>query len=345
MCGLYVWGNALTGATVSSYYALDLNMTCSVAVTNDGFIRCYNHGTGSTRPESVMWLAAPNDTADYLLDFEGTGVPWSDTNKNIVIRVVSTDYYIPTGTATVGLQLIAAYTDGILISGAATDGIHISGACTTGINIGATCTSGINQGAASTSTGSGITSNTTSARTGFYFDDGTSALTGYTETMNVGYVLTNDISGGASVNLSVLHVYLDMRADVVIGTSSGFAALWASALIRNSKTFDGGDLRDIAAIHANLDIAAGSTLAAGSFGCAISIGANFQGTHTGQVACFHIRYEASGDPWDALIKFNETGGASGTGCIATSAGSQDTAKWIKVLLDSTVFKIPLYADS
>jgi len=94
------------------------------------FLHIINLNDAVAAIDSVFYLEQGNGqagVATYLIDLDATVVPWNDTNKNLAIRVVSTAYYIPTGTSTIGLTLIAAYTDGIKFTGACTDCIEFAG--------------------------------------------------------------------------------------------------------------------------------------------------------------------------------------------------------------------------
>jgi hypothetical protein len=154
---------------------------------------------------------------------------------------------------------------------------------------------GIFIGASAASAGSGIPLDAVNYQgNGFFADDGGVALTGSTENVMVRYAITEAIGSGA-VSASALHASQWVYADY---TGSGnLSGVWAHFLVPTGVTIDNssGARAIAAALHASLDLASGSTLAASSQAAGVSVSGNLGGTITGVASGVRVLSPSAGE--------------------------------------------------
>jgi hypothetical protein len=179
----------------------------------------------------------------------------------------------------------------------------------------------------------------TGATCGIYFDDGGSALTAWGEGFTVGLSVLTDSTVATQTGWPyTAFFYKDIRANITSATNAHWPTVMINTSIASTKTLDGFDSAGVSSLHVSTDVS--GTLAGGTCLSDISFGGNSTGSISGQWVYMDVRPGTNVANRTAFIKFY-----SGSGAVATSAGNQDTAKWIKVLWDNTVMKIPLYATS
>jgi len=227
-----------------------------------------------------------------------------------------------------------AWQHGIYIDAdSCTTGITI-GTATTGMSIGAGCTSALQIGAAATTAGSGVTVNA-AAPVGFYFDDGGSALTAWSECFTVGLVLPTASTGGTQTGMpSATHIYIDQQANYTgpAGNQQAITALWAGYLVRNTSTLDGFDQGGAHAIQASVDVATGCEVADGTTLAGIQFSGNWSlGTITGYIVPIHI--PVTNANWSAFMKIDEAN------CYQDTAAGSGGYKYLKVYLGDTLYTI------
>lgn len=179
----------------------------------------------------------------------------------------------------------------------------------------------------------------TGATCGIYFDDGGTALTAWGEGFTVGLAVLTDSTGAAQTGWPyTAFFYKDIQANITSATNAHWPTVMINTSIGSGKILDGFDSAGVSSLHVSTDVT--GTLAGGTCLSDISFGGNSTGSISGQWVYMDVRPGTNVANRTALIKLY-----SGSGAVATSAGAQDTAKWIKVLWDNTVMKIPLYATS
>ena len=209
---------------------------------------------------------------------------------------------------------------------------------TNGINITPTSmTSAIQIGAASSSAGSGMTVNTT-APVGFYFDDGGSALTAWGEAFTVGLVIpTESVSTTQTGWPCATHVYIDQQANLTAKAGANMCALNASYSIGGTSTLDGFDSFAVSALNVNVNVATGSSVAAGTTLAAINFSGNWEsGTISGK--CVPMIISPTNYDWSAFVQFKETGGG---GCFQDAAAGSGGHKYLKVYIGDTLYTIDM----
>jgi len=166
-----------------------------------------------------------------------------------------------------------------------------------------------------------------------YGDDGAVALTagayrtGVTRTL----VTTAIVSG----DISIYGHQAQVRVNANVASSGLIGGLWALAEVTAGKT-----VTNIGAVVAELDIPATAVIAASSYAAAIiAMALDVNCTHTGKVSVIHVPAPLAG-VYDAFASFVGTTGATGT-----TYGSINANLCLKVLVDGTTYKIPLYATS
>jgi hypothetical protein len=172
------------------------------------------------------------------------------------------------------------------------------------------------------------------APVGFYFDDKAGALTQWGEGFTVGNVVTRNTTGAAQTGWPyTAFFYNDVEADVTSSSNSHWPTLMTNFSIGTGKGMNGfGPELGCSSHHASVDC--NGKLASKQNLAAISFGGNWPGTIDGTVVPMHIR--PTNQNWTALMKIS-----GNSGCYSdTSNGSGGGGyKWLKYLIDSTVYKV------
>ena len=187
----------------------------------------------------------------------------------------------------------------------------------------------------------------TSQGVGFYADDGGHVQTGYTETFTARYLLTGNVTGGASADVSVSAMHADLAVNASYDGKGGLSALWGGARLFTGKTLatDHG-LGSLGGGHFSVDLDAGSTLATNSWVAPLSVAFCDQGaSRSGKVVGLMIR-KSTGNvgTYDGAFGFINGDGV----CQGSAAGAtQDLHLRVLVMTNpfdgtSTLYTIPLY---
>ena len=289
-------------AGATSFIVTDSAAATRFSVNSLGDIASKNievDATGVTWTATKARAAAVCSANDVIWQLIASGMNTTPAQKAVVnLKALMTGV---TAGAEAGAFTVETVTGGATIA----EVFRVDG---TGIVLPATVTRGIRVGSSATASGSGVALNATNYQgSGFFADDGGVAMTaGSTESVMVRHILTKVVAGGIAVSASALHASQWVYANYTgIGNLSG---VWAHFLIPTGVTIDNsaGARAIVSALHASLDLASGSTLAASSQAAGVSVSGNLGGTITGVASGVRVLAPSAGN-WTYGIDLNGMG--------------------------------------